>query len=219
MNKLDIPRMQSLPTAASEVPYMMDAMRVPFQPISVLNWPTEYPYRPCVEFRMAWCPDGLAIHYKVEEQSVRARYTDDGGMVWTDSCVECFIRNNDTNTYYNIECNCIGTLRMSVGDGRHHRQSIPAELMGKVLRWSSLGSDPFEERCQPTAWEFVMVIPSEAFMGEPLHLEEGAALCANFYKCGDELSVPHFVSWNAIETPQPDFHRPEYFGELRLLGA
>lgn len=216
MRKLDIPRLQVFPASASEVPQILDAMYIPFEPIAVLNWPNEYPYCPQVGFRMAWCPDGLAIHYKVEEQCVRALYAEDGGKVWTDSCVECFVRNGDTSIYYNIECNCIGTLRMSTGDGRHHRRPVPAELMDKVLRWSSLGCEPFEERCQPTSWEFVMLIPSEAFSEFPIRLEGGAILYANFYKCGDELSVPHYVSWNPIDTPQPDFHQSGCFGELRL---
>ena len=43
------------------------------------------------------------------------------------------------------------------------------------------------------------------------------AVRGNFYKCGDKTAHPHFVSWNPVGTPSPDFHRPEFFGEL-LLG-
>jgi hypothetical protein len=39
---------------------------------------------------------------------------------------------------------------------------------------------------------------------------------ANFYKCGDELQTPHFLSWNPIEIDQPDFHRPDFFGTLEF---
>ena len=39
----------------------------------------------------------------------------------------------------------------------------------------------------------------------------------NFYKCGDETKTPHYGSWNPIENPTPDFHRPEGFGELVIL--
>ncbi len=41
-------------------------------------------------------------------------------------------------------------------------------------------------------------------------------LKANFYKCGDELQTPHFLSWNPIEIEKPDFHRPDFFGTLRF---
>jgi hypothetical protein len=37
---------------------------------------------------------------------------------------------------------------------------------------------------------------------------------ANFYKCGDETETPHFGAWSPVQTPQPDFHRPEFFGRL-----
>lgn len=217
MNKLKIARLAQLPVDASLVPQQLDTLNVAFVPISTLNWPDEYPYSPEASFRMAWCPDGLVLHYRVHERSVRARYADDGGKVWTDSCAECFIRNADSDTYYNIECNCIGTLLSASGNGRHHRVPVAAELMQSVSRWASLGHEPFEERLQPTSWEVALVIPSSFFASHPLRLEAGATLRANFYKCGDELSVPHFISWNPIEVAQPDFHRPEYFGELELL--
>ncbi|WP_449033796.1 carbohydrate-binding family 9-like protein, partial [Prevotella sp.] len=27
----------------------------------------------------------------------------------------------------------------------------------------------------------------------------------------------HFLSWNPIDLPAPDFHRPDFFGEIRFL--
>lgn len=217
MKRLVIPRVETLPTSAALVPDVLDALNADFQPIAAVNWPDEYPYGPEAAFRMAWCPEGLLVHYRVSEQSVRARYAEDGGMVWTDSCVECFIRNADTDTYYNIECNCIGTLLAASGDGRHDRVPVATELRSAVLRWASLGSEPFEERKETTAWEVALVIPATLFKAHPIRLEAGNVLRANFYKCGDELTVPHFLSWNPIEVAQPDFHRPEYFGELELM--
>ena len=46
---------------------------------------------------------------------------------------------------------------------------------------------------------------------------KGKTFRANFYKCGDMLSVPHYVTWNPVGTPKPDYHRPEYFGELKFV--
>ena len=42
------------------------------------------------------------------------------------------------------------------------------------------------------------------------------SLRANFYKCGDKTAHPHYLSWSPIHTEKPDFHRPEFFGELIL---
>ena len=41
-------------------------------------------------------------------------------------------------------------------------------------------------------------------------------LRVNFYKCADKTKRPHFVSWQPIDLPNPDFHCPEFFGELTL---
>lgn len=216
-HSISVPRIMSLPQDAADVPQVLDAMSVPFEPITELNWSEEYPYRPDVAFRMAWCPEGIVLHYRVSEQSVRACYRDDDGQVWTDSCVECFIRNADTDTYYNIECNCVGTMLIGLGSAiKHERKRLPLDVVAQVKRWASLGREPFGDCAEPTDWEIALVIPVSVFANHPIRLESGAMLCANFYKCGDELPVPHFVSWNPINVPSPNFHRPEYFGVLNL---
>jgi len=38
---------------------------------------------------------------------------------------------------------------------------------------------------------------------------------ANFYKCADDSSHPHWMSWNPVGDPL-SFHRPERFGVLEL---
>ena len=35
-----------------------------------------------------------------------------------------------------------------------------------------------------------------------------------FYKCGDETEFKHRGMWNIINNPKPDFHLPEYFGNI-----
>lgn len=216
MNTLSVAHMAALPSAAVDVPQILDTLNVPFSPIAIANWPDEYPYTPKAEFRLAWCEEGLAINYRVTEQSARARYGNDSGQVWTDSCVECFLRNADNDIYYNLECNCIGTILMGSGDSRHDRVPGDLSVLAKVDRWASLGREPFEERKEETTWEVALVVPAEVFQAFPIKLEAGATLRANFYKCGDELQVPHFLSWNPIEVETPDFHRPDFFGELVL---
>lgn len=219
MKTLTVARISSLPDKAALVPVVLDELNVSFVSVDTVNWRDDYPYCPEVAFRMAWCPEGIVLHYRVSEQSVRAKYVNDGEKVWTDSCVECFIRNEENNVYYNIECNCIGTLLVGLGDGRHQRRLVPLDALESVLRWASLGNEPFEERIGNTMWEVALVIPRTVFASHPLRLMPDASLRANFYKCGDELKVPHFATWNAIDTPSPDYHRPECFGVLRLADS
>lgn len=218
MKSLEISRVASLPALAADVPHVLDALNVSFCSIDTVNWPVQYPYRPDVAFRMAWCPDGLLLHYRVSERYVRARYSDDNSDVFTDSCVECFIRNDvDPSFYYNIESNCIGTILVGVGQ-RPHRTRLTLDEMALVQRWSSLGCTSFEERKEPVSWDLALIVPAVVFAQHPLGLEEGATLWANFYKCGDELSEPHYLSWNPIEAENPNFHRPDCFGKIILKG-
>ncbi len=39
---------------------------------------------------------------------------------------------------------------------------------------------------------------------------------ANVYKCGDDTAVAHYGSWSPVKSNQPDFHRPECFGDMVL---
>lgn len=214
-NLLEIPRIASLPSSAADVVDVLDSLHVDFHSIDTVNWPNEYPCCPDAAFRIAWCPDGFLLHYKVTEQYVRARYKEDNSDVWTDSCVECFIRNVDTDSYFNIECNCIGTILVGMG-AVGNRCRLTQDEMALVQRWSSLGDVPFEERSDIASWEVALIVPYALFARQPLRLEAGATLCANFYKCGDELSVPHYISWAPIEAEKPNFHRPDCFGKMVL---
>ena len=64
------------------------------------------------------------------------------------------------------------------------------------------------------AWELLAVIPFDLIGVDPIRLPE--KIYANFYKCADATALPHYLSWSPIDTPAPDFHRPEFFGELYL---
>ena len=74
---------------ACSLPKLFDEEKIDFQPIQCVNW-AEYPYKPKVNFRIAHTQDSILLHFKVKEESVRARYGEDNGAVWTDSCVEFF---------------------------------------------------------------------------------------------------------------------------------
>ena len=62
----------------------------------------------------------------------------------------------------------------------------------------------------------VLVIPAECYFHHQITDLSGMTIRANFYKCGDKLQQPHFLSWNPISTPRPNFHVPQFFGTLEL---
>jgi hypothetical protein len=167
-----------------------------------------------VKFRLAHTDEAVLLHFKVTEQSVRAKYGEDNGAVWTDSCVEFFSIPAGDGIYYNIECNCIGTVLVGAGPVRNGREHAPQSVTALIDRWASLGRIPFEERLGETEWEVALVIPYAVFFKHQLSTLDGSEVKANFYKCGDELQTPHFLSWNPIPIENPDFHRPDFFGTL-----
>ena len=79
----------------SSLPKLLDEEKIGFQPVSKVNW-NEYPYCPKVEFRVAHTEDAILLHFKVTEASVRARYGEDNGSVWTASGKAKYSRETDS---------------------------------------------------------------------------------------------------------------------------
>ena len=182
--------------------------------ISSVNW-EKYSYRPDVQFRIAYTNSAFLLQYKVKEQSVRAVAAQDNGEVWKDSCVEFFVSPANDGIYYNFEFNCIGTCLLALGPNRHQRERAPLDVISGIRRLSSLGTTPFQERIGDVEWDLSVVIPFNCFF-KPEFIEPEKIIKANFYKCGDDLTTPHFLSWQPIKTAKPDFHLPEFFGTLQL---
>lgn len=204
-----------LPEQPQDVPALLDAENVEFVAIGTNNWSDAFPYTPKVEVRVAHADTTLLLHYRVEEDSVQAVAADNGN-VWEDSCCEFFSIPAGDGVYYNIECNCAGQMLIGAGAERKNRERASQQVLDTVKRWSTLGRGPFAEQDAPAVWELVMMIPASAFFKSSIKGFAGRTIRANFYKCGDKLRKPHYLSWNPIELPRPNFHCPEFFGELEF---
>lgn len=215
MKELLIKKIETGAVEASAVPALLDTNGVEFQSIACVNW-QEYPYQPDVKFRAAHIGDSILLHYQVTEASVRAVAAHDDGKVWEDACVEFFLSPEGNDFYYNFECNCATKLLLHGGPAGSERPTASEEVLKSVKRWSSLGTEPFEERIGECTWEVALVIPVAAIFRHSVESLDGKVMRANFYKCGDMLQTPHFLSWNPIDLPQPKFHCPEFFGEIKF---
>lgn len=183
--------------------------------VDILNW-DEYPYQPEVKFKIGRTKHALLIHFYVQEQSVRAVNTEPNQPVYQDSCVEFFVQPVSDGPYMNFEFNAIGTCLSQIGKDRSSREFLPADKIREIITISSLGTEPFEERKDISKWDLQVEIPLTFLFGEKEPDLTGKHIRGNFYKCGDKLSEPHYLSWNAIEVDHPDFHRPEFFGVLEF---
>jgi len=184
--------------------------------VALVNW-ADYAYKPAVCFRIGYSDGFIILKYYVEEESVRATVSEINGDVYKDSCVEFFFSTGQHgDAYYNFEFNCIGVPHVAYGETRHNREHLPKEKLKLIKTFSSLGDQPFDEKIGAFSWELLIQIPLECLTEDTgINLSQMKSK-ANFYKCGDETFKPHFLSWHPIETPQPDFHWSEFFGQVHF---
>lgn len=215
MKKLLIKRLKTTSsTPMEEISSLLDKLGKG-TPISTINW-DEYNYKPEVKFNIAYCGEELYIKYYVTEDYVMAQKSESNQSVCQDSCVEFFVTPISDGPYYNFEFNPIGTCLLGKGSGRHDSKVQNPELIEKIRRLSSVGTEPFDEIQGKQSWTLTVAIPLNILFGSPLPELSGKIIRANFYKCGDNLSEMHYLTWNPVGTDNPDYHQPEYFGVLEF---
>ncbi len=186
---------------------IMDGLKK--HPLSHTPW-IAFPYSPKVDFSIAHSGDYVYLKYFVAEKHLRAVNTEINSPVYEDSCVEFFISFDDTG-YYNFECNSLGTFLVYFGKDLATRKPLSTETIEKIQTFTTFQRNVNDKSVN---WTITWAIPISTFSN---HLDlslKGKASRANFYKCGDKLPEPHYISWSNITTEKPDFHRPEYFGEV-----
>ena len=212
MKQLTVPYLDQVNHWSSSDEIFSAMADLPRTKLQEVPWPAEFPYKPEVCFRLAHAEDCLLLNFEVQEKHVRAVYRQTNDPVYKDSCVEFFL-SFDTQHYYNFEFNCAGIGLIGYGTSdKRTRNRLSKERIEKVKTVSSL---PVNGQIgDETTWELLLNIPFEVFTGDHITSFAGKRCTANFYKCGDDLPIPHYVSWNRIEHPVPNFHLPEFFGEL-----
>ena len=186
------------------------------QKVKYCNWAKEFPYAPNVEFRIFHTGDFLFIRFYVQEECTAAIIKNDNGNVWTDSCVEFFISPDEGKSYYNFETTCIGRMLLAHHLSREEAEYASTEILASVKRTPSLPRQNFQEICGDNRWTLTLQIPPKALFKHQITTWDNTEASANFYKCGDNLSRQHFLSWAPIDTEKPDFHRPDFFQPLKF---
>lgn len=179
------------------------------------------PHFPATRARLAWDREALYVIFRVDDRYVRAVAAAHQNRVCSDSCVEFFFSPgaDPAEGYFNIEMNCGGTLLF-------HFQKMPRQgavniPSGHIESMSIAHTMPFRvdpEIKDPVAWLVEYKLPFFVLEGyRPIQRPEpGAVWRANFYKCADETSHPHWLTWAPVESPKPDFHVPASFGVLEF---
>lgn len=177
-------------------------------------------HRPRVAARLLYNDEFLAIIWRVEDRYVRAVAQNFQDSVCRDSCAEFFVSPlPDSDAYFNFEVNCGGTMLVRRCPGQSERESgmesieVSAAEGAAIPMAHSLPKIIDPEITEPTIWTLeyhLQFALFENYFSVP-RPSAGTAWKANFYKCGDATSHPHWGSWAPVDTPSPSFHQPAFF--------
>lgn len=177
-------------------------------PVSQFPWGKDY----CpLSWAKIWFEPGSGFHVLLhcEESSPKAVFTCSDDPVYQDSCLECFLQfyPEQSEVYMNFETNANGAMLCQQGTCREDRIFIRNQGMKQPAVTAFRTA---------YAWEVSYVIPLELIrrVYGRCDFVPGQVIRGNFYKCGDKTEIPHYGCWSKIGCSSPDYHRPEYFGEL-----
>ena len=173
-----------------------------------------FDYKPYSFAQLVFIKDeGFLVKITCLEKNPKAVHEGFYSSVYKDSCLEMFaIFDNTSDKYVNIEMNSIGSSLVAVGAERHDRTPIdkiiekpfPVKAVKEEDKWS------VEAFVSINDLNKIYGVDKEVF-------KKGYEFKGNFYKCGDETEIEHYLMWNRVETEKPDYHRPEYFGKFILI--
>ena len=159
--------------------------------------------------------DALLLHLSATEPEVRAEQTSPLAEVCEDSCLEFFFRPmEESMRYFNMEWNPNKSLFLGFGSCIDDLLRIVPEEEQKQKLF-----DPQVIR-REDGWEIFFRVPYSSIQGfvPEFEVKPGKALYCNFYKCGDKLRQPHYLTWNPILRQGPcRFHTPAEFGRLDIV--
>ena len=178
-------------------------------------------HRPKTEAKVLYDDEFIYVIFRVADEFVRAVAKGFHGRVYEDSCVEFFFApaEDTVRGYFNVETNCGGAILF-------HFQKIPRvdfvpvaeDDCRRVEIYHSEAEIVEPEKQDPTLWFIEYRLPIDIL--EKFRTVEkpgpGVVWRANFFKCGDKTSHPHWLTWSKIYLPEPDFHQPAFFGTLEF---
>jgi Carbohydrate-binding family 9 len=174
---------------------------------------------PDTRARIMYDDSHLYVIFRVADRYVKAINTKPNGPVWEDSCVELFFAPDSGRVleYFNLEVNCGGTpLMRYTRTPRKDYNTLTEKELSSIEIAASMPAVVYPELVEDTVWTLAYKIPFDLLkhysaISQP---EPGVVWKANLYKIADKTSNPHYLTWTPVEHSKPDFHRPEFFGDL-----
>ena len=179
---------------------------------------------PVAQATLALESDGLHCRFEVKEAdpytTVFAQQ-DPMLMVCQDSAVELFLAFADSSDnasfaprlehclYLNIEINSAGCCYAKHGHSRKGRTAFtPAEIASLQIKAEQSGD----------AWSVSLVVPRDfiARLAGYDAFAVGQTFALNLYKISETKEHEHYVAFNPVDVPTPNFHLPEFFALTRV---
>ena len=176
---------------------------------------------PETQFKVRYDEKNIYVIFQVKDNYVKAIAKKTHGRVWEDSCVEFFFTpgSDVSKGYFNLETNCKGVMLLGyTKNSNGDRGAVAEKDCKKITIANSLKRDVQTEITEPVTWSIEYAIPF-SMLDKYIKVDKpskGVRWRANFYKCGDKTSHPHWLTWAPVINPVPKFHIPEYFGWLEF---
>ncbi len=181
---------------------------------------TKPEHMPKTQAKVTYDDHAIYVIFRVEDRYVRAVAEKHQDSVCRDSCVEFFFTPGDNPSagYFNLEVNCGGTILLhhQTCRGSADRKEINIEDCERIVLHHDLPRIVDPEISDPVTWTVACALPFDMLekYASVVRPAPGTNWRANFYKCADQTSHPHWLTWVLVDLPRPDFHQPEYFGTL-----
>ena len=174
---------------------------------------------PRAEVKVAYDSMSIYLLFRVEDRYVRSVAVSHQEDVYKDSCVEFFFTPGPdvSKGYFNIEMNCGGTMLFHFQKApAKERIILPLSDCNKIAVIPSLPKRIEPERGNPVVWTVayrvpIVVLEKYCEVAKPA---PPSFWRVNFYKCADNSSHPHWLTWSPVDLPNPNFHHPSSFGFL-----
>ena len=192
------------------------------EPILIQNYMGNKPdHFPFTQVKMAYDDSAVYVIFRVEDRYVKAVQTKNQDPVCTDSCVEFFFipGGNIEDGYFNLEMNCGGVMLFQHQmTPQSEKVSISDDDIKKIEVAHTLPKIVEPEIEEKTTWVVEYRIPflildKYVTSSNP---QSNSVWRANFYKCADKTSHPHWLTWAPVYFPSPRFHLPQFFGILEF---
>lgn len=179
--------------------------------------PTHFPK---VQAKLLYDDANLYVIFRVDDRYVRAVAQKHQDPVCRDSCVEFFFTPgvDVARGYFNLEMNSGGIMLLRFQTiPRSDSVALASADLKRVEIAHTLPKIVDPELTEPTTWFVEYRLPVDllsTYCSTVVPPVPGVQWRANFFKCADKTSHPHWLTWSWVDRPQPEFHVPESFGTL-----